>query len=61
MFFYNLGILNTCLKGEFFEDKLTKGIFECDDYQNKTCPVGWYCQKIGIENFGYCCPGLGKN
>ncbi|KAI1726343.1 WAP-type (Whey acidic protein) 'four-disulfide core' domain-containing protein [Ditylenchus destructor] len=50
-------ILNVCIRGEPLEGT-NRELITCDEQKGPKCPNGWYCNKFGLENHGYCCPGL---
>uniref|UniRef100_A0A1I8B6D7 WAP domain-containing protein n=2 Tax=Meloidogyne hapla TaxID=6305 RepID=A0A1I8B6D7_MELHA len=51
-------LLNTCLRGEPIEDLESGELKQCNEQKGIKCPPGFYCQKLGIGENGYCCSGL---
>uniref|UniRef100_A0A914N162 Uncharacterized protein n=1 Tax=Meloidogyne incognita TaxID=6306 RepID=A0A914N162_MELIC len=51
-------LLNTCLRGEPIEDLESGELKQCNEQKGIKCPPGFYCQKLGIGESGYCCSGL---
>jgi len=56
---FKKGLLNTCLRGEPIEDLESGELKQCNEQKGIKCPPGFYCQKLGIGESGYCCSGLG--